>query len=171
MQIVNYGAKGITPEETPRWAVSPIIENSGNTPTRDLEFSVDLVFNEQVTAAAFERRNPYQLPFSKGVIGPRSELASAIFMIGPPNMTPIQDRKLPIGALGVIKYRDVFGDLHLTEYCYAGMVPRFNVTDYPIGQPIRIWGAFCKNHNCSDDECGPDWKERAKNRLPIDSTH
>ncbi|WP_316160552.1 hypothetical protein [Bradyrhizobium sp. SZCCHNRI20481] len=161
IQLVTYGGKGPTDEETPRWLINPIIENLGNTPTSQLKFSIDLLIGVYASSEVFEQRNPYKLSFTQGVIGPRSQMASGWLIMGPSNLTPLTGRKAPIGAMGVIKYTDVFGDRHLTEYCYSANFPPLDVKDFPKCQPIRLNGAYCERHNCADAECGPDWEKRA----------
>ncbi|WP_315783602.1 MULTISPECIES: hypothetical protein [unclassified Bradyrhizobium] len=161
LQLITYGGKGPNDEETPRWLINPVIENLGNTPTSELKFSMDIVIGNFVTSETFDQRNPYRLSFAQGVIGPRSQMASGMMIIGPLNLTPLSGRKAPVGALGVIKYKDVFGDRHLTEYCYSAIIPPLDAKDFPRGQPIRINGAYCERHNCADAECGPDWEKRA----------
>ncbi|WP_316228578.1 hypothetical protein [Bradyrhizobium sp. SZCCHNR2023] len=162
LQLINYGGKGPTDDETPRWLINPIIENLGNTPTSELKFSMDILINVFANTEVFEQRNPYKLRFDQGLLGPRSQMASGIAIFGPSNLTPLSGRKAPIGAIGVIKYKDIFGDQHLTEYCYSAIIPPLDVKDYPKGQPIRLNGAFCEKHNCADAECGPDWERRAR---------
>ncbi len=161
LQLITYGGKGPNDEETPRWLINPIIENVGNTPTSQLKFSIDMLIGGYATSETFEQRNPYKLSFTQGVIGPRSQMASGWLIMGPLNLTPLSGRKAPIGAMGVIKYTDVFGDRHLTEYCYSANIPPLDVKEFPRGQPIRIYGSYCERHNCADAECGPDWEKRA----------
>lgn len=66
---------------------------------------------------------------------------------------------------GIFKYRDIFGDPHLTEYCFSFFADQpIDFDNYPIGQSIRVGGSIdtrCAKHNCDDEDCGPDWKKRA----------
>ncbi|NPU12002.1 hypothetical protein HL666_14615 [Bradyrhizobium sp. 83002] len=163
MQFVTYGAKVDDPNESPRWVISTVLENVGNTPTRHMRSSFDFVWGPApVSAETFESRDPYKLPFGTGLIGPKSETATGLLILGPTNLTPLQKRQTHVGGIGVIKYQDIFGAPHLTEYCFTALVPPIDFTNFPIGQPIRVKGAFCERHNCADEDCGPDWKQRAQ---------
>jgi hypothetical protein len=157
-QLINYGQKvnGHT-----QWTLRPIIENTGNTSTRFLEMK------ETVSGGVGRQWNFQYImkkeKFTPYVISPRSTTLGSTFIFNLGLLGILQ----PIIAAGVIKYGDVFGDRHLTEYCYefASGDP-IDWDNYPIGQPIRISGATfiegCQKHNCEDDECGADWRERAR---------
>jgi hypothetical protein len=63
-------------------------------------------------------------------------------------------------AVGIIRYYDIFGEPHLTEF----FTP-IDGDNFPIGQPLRIRGNQCPTHNCEDDECSADWKDRAIGKI------
>src|SRR5262249_17596050 len=63
--------------------------------------------------------------------------------------------------MGIIKYADIFGDLHLVEFCHRAQFGPIDWEGVPVGQPLRIRGIACEMHNCEDNECGPDWHARA----------
>jgi hypothetical protein len=157
-QMINYGKKDNNGHLT--WQLSPAIENTGNTSTRFMEIKAPILggvargFNFSATISRGE--------FEHASIPPRSTIlgGSMGFSVGlPPGV-------LPIIAIGIVKYGDVFGDRHLTEYCYEFFpYTPIDLDNYPAGQPIRVVGATfiegCEKHNCEDDECGADWKQRA----------
>jgi hypothetical protein len=63
--------------------------------------------------------------------------------------------------MGIIKYADIFGDLHLVAFCHRAQFGAIDWERAPAGQPLRIRGIACETHNCEDNECGPDWHARA----------
>ena len=63
--------------------------------------------------------------------------------------------------MGIIKYADIFGDLHLVEFCHRAQFGAIDWEGAPAGQPLRIRGLACEAHNCEDNECGADWRARA----------
>lgn len=67
-----------------------------------------------------------------------------------------------LSAKGIITYGDVFGEDHLTEFCYRGIFPYVDWAHWPIGKPIIPFRINCPDHNCEDDECGPGWRARAE---------
>jgi hypothetical protein len=166
VRFITYGARVDDPTGTgnanPRWIVTPIIQNIGNTPTRNMRFSSDAGMGGRMTAEAFDTKSPYKETFSPAVIGPRSEIISHTIRAGPNVLIQIQQGQANIGVDGVAKYQDIFGGYHLTEFCYNTQVPPIDFVNYPVGQSIRAEAIPCTKHNCSDDECGSDWLERAK---------
>jgi hypothetical protein len=64
-------------------------------------------------------------------------------------------------AMGIITYADIFGDLHLVEFCHRAQFGPIDWEGVPAGQPLRIRGIACETHNCEDNECGSDWQARA----------
>jgi hypothetical protein len=166
VQFITYGAKVDDPDGkgnvNPRWIVTPVIENIGNTPTRNMRYSSDFAMGGGMTAETFERQSPYSESFSPASIGPKGSITTVEFRAGPNLLIQIQQRNAFLGADGVIKYQDIFGGHHLTEFCYTAQVPPIDFKNYPVGQAIRTQSILCERHNCADDECGPDWEERAK---------
>jgi hypothetical protein len=156
-QLITYGDKS---GGHLRWSLSPIIENSGNTSTRSFKIK-DAVSGGLGRAWDFYS-SISKVVFMDSVIGPRSQILGSKFDFS----LELPRVFLPLVSYGIIKYRDVFGDPHFTEYCYAFIFREpLDWDNYPAGQPIRIPGATidqCAKHNCEDDECGPDWKTRAE---------
>jgi hypothetical protein len=63
-------------------------------------------------------------------------------------------------AMGIVKYADIFGDLHLVEFCHRAQFGPIDWEGAPAGQPLRIRGLACETHNCEDNECSADWHAR-----------
>src|SRR5262249_40275547 len=64
-------------------------------------------------------------------------------------------------TMGIITYADIFGDIHLVEFCHRAQFGAIDWEGVPAGQPLRIRGIACETHNCGDNECGADWHARA----------
>src|SRR5258708_32210808 len=64
-------------------------------------------------------------------------------------------------AMGIITYADIFGDLHLVEFCHRAQFGPIDWEGVPARQPLRIRGIAGETHNCEDNEGGPDWRARA----------
>jgi hypothetical protein len=62
---------------------------------------------------------------------------------------------------GLAENADIFGDLHLVEFCHRAQFGPIDWEGAPAGQPLRIRGIACDTHNCEDNECGADWQARA----------
>lgn len=66
-----------------------------------------------------------------------------------------------LAGIGIMRYADVFGDPHLEEFCHRAQFGDMDWNGWPAGQPLRVRGIACDNHNCADEHCGPDWRARA----------
>jgi hypothetical protein len=162
IQMITYAK----PSDTGRpWQYGPIIENVGNTPTKNLRYaSSGALCSSDMSAKTVDRihiwrkRERTQWVLRDALIGPKSEIIGGRELVLTDSQIACQ---IPILAFGVIQYRDIFGQPHLVEFCY-GVTPGFvDLKSYPMGQRIRLQGAPCETHNCQDDECGSDWEERA----------
>ncbi|WP_316206734.1 MULTISPECIES: hypothetical protein [unclassified Bradyrhizobium] len=154
VQFISYSQ----PAEIGRsWSASALIENTGETPTRNLrQYTRIALGGDPEQLIAWKDKT---LQFVRNLIGPKSSGTGGIFTTD--DMQQMRDKQL-ISIAGIVKYEDVFGEPHLTEFCYKPRVPRIDFQHFPVGQPIRAFSVVCEHHNCADDECGPDWRERAK---------
>jgi hypothetical protein len=150
-------------EKPRRWQFTPLIENVGNTPTRNFRYAYAFGL---CIAPRFEREDVEKMePFRDGtkprtyksLIGPKAEIEATV--IGLQNAAI--DCPSAIASVGFAKFNDIFNRPHLVEFCYLFRLPKIDLQNFPIGQPVRVQGMACDHHNCSDEECGPDWKERA----------
>jgi hypothetical protein len=151
-----------------RWNIIPIIENFGNTPTKLLRVYSGVTIGGDVDFANIEHTIHYNIWRDSAkyewpliVLGPKAESYLGGGNVDSKQMISMIIH-LAITVLGVGKYQDVFGDHHFLEFCFAIQVPQVDYDNFPVGQPIRVPGTMCPTHNCSDEECGPDWEERAK---------
>lgn len=164
VQIITYGAHDPDDKDGSNqiWIVTPIIENTGNSPTKFLTFSTDVKIGATpMTAEEFEKLNPYGEAFSSSTIGPKSEITGSFGFLRPPQLSQLMQRKAWVGYAGVVRYHDVFGEPHLTEFCFNTVFVPINFSSFPVGQPIKLKSVPCMRHNCSDDECGAHWKQLA----------
>jgi hypothetical protein len=149
------------PSDTGRtWLAFPLIENTGNTQTRNLTTFTQGTIGSPTD---FPWNDPAkQRPRAHRLIGPKGSAIAQKLGADPAGFNQLQMGPR-LGAAGIIRYRDIFGGWHLTEYCYVAQpVTHLNFQTFPANQPIRAEGQLCEDHNCADDECGPGWEERAK---------
>jgi hypothetical protein len=156
-QLINYGKKI---NGHLQWTLRPIIENTGNTSPRGLQMKESILGGVGPQWSFDSIKKSRYMP---GVIPPHSVILGSTFgfSVGLPQIM------MPAIAAGIIKYRDIFGESHLTEYCFTFLsYEPIDFDNYPAGQPIRVSGMIfdpqCIKHNCDDEDCGADWKERAE---------
>jgi hypothetical protein len=99
---------------------------------------------------------------SEAVLAPKTQVllpGKFTYWLGVPSVM------FPVLSFGTARYRDVFGDPHLTRFCYAFLLNQpIDWDNYPVGQPIHVPGVTapqCAKHNCEDEECGPAWEKLA----------
>jgi len=151
-RFVHYGAKNENGRT--QWTVSPLIDNTGNTGTRGMLMSSIISATGESDFDALEKTD-----FAPALILPKSEMTGAVASMDGRALDLLRGGGLI--AMGIVRYADIFGDLHLVEFCHRA---QFGVIDWegaPVGQPLRINGIACDAHNCEDNECGPDWQVRA----------
>jgi hypothetical protein len=153
-QFINYGNKigGLT-----QWIVAPIIENTGNTGTHGMMISTSGGVGRVDAKWTFEK-----MVLNPAVILPKSEITGTILGMQSDSFTQLEASGQQLIGRGVARYNDVFGYPHLVEFCHIAFLPSINWEAFPAGQPLRISGIQCPDHNCEDEECGDDWKDRAK---------
>jgi len=100
-----------------------------------------------------------QAVFAPALVLPKSEMTGAVFSMDGRGLDQLRGGGLI--TMGIAKYADVFGDLHLVEFCHRAQFGAIDWEGVPAGQPLRIRGIACETHNCEDNECGPDWHARA----------
>jgi hypothetical protein len=161
MRFISYEP---TTDPNRKWQISDVLTNVGNTPTRHLRFVPRLGVCFTGTAAqidvndTFPWRNTAKSAYSRNLIGPKSDIDGATIIFSNVKIAcPIA-----LTSRGVIKYEDIFGYPHITEFChYIASIDDFK--NFPAGQSVSAGARPCENeHNCVDEECGPDWKQRAK---------
>jgi hypothetical protein len=159
------------------WMVLPVVENSGNTPTKHLRWmnalsvtlgpeqnpdkiAVDIEKNSSVTPS----------PWNYGILGPKARMT--LDFAGNPvflsesviSELPELDRvKGKMMWQGVIRYHDIFPDTpeHLTKFCYFVRADR---ADADGQEGVRTpYLNQCGGHtNCADDECKQETASNGK---------
>jgi hypothetical protein len=157
---VTYGYKFANSIQL--WTIFSIVENIGNTPTRNLEMRG---MTEHGGKTQFQILDHYNWKDAlksagrRGVIGPKSETIFLGFETAANDLAQIAEWDTRIGQhyrlemAGIITYQDIFNERHITEFCFAVYLPRTDFEHYAIGQAIRSDAELCPKHNCADDEC------------------
>ncbi len=137
-----------------KWNFGAVIKNVGNTQTRNLRFhgGTDMGFPSD---AEFDKLKREQT-FARAFLGPHSETLAAELRFANSILG------VPVGAIGVIRYQDIFEERHYSEFCFAARIPPIDFYKFPANEAIYVGGLLCGHHNCTDDECGDDWLEQAK---------
>jgi len=151
-RFVHYGAKN--EDGRTQWTVSPLIDNTGNTGTREMLMTSIISATGESDFDALEKAE-----FAPALILPKSDMPGAVASMDGRALDLLRGGGLI--AMGIIKYADIFGDLHLVEFCHRAQFGAIDWEGAPAGQPLRIRGIACEAHNCEDNECGPDWHARA----------
>jgi hypothetical protein len=151
-RFVHYGAKNENGRT--QWTVSPVIDNTGNTGTRGMLMTSIVSATGEADFDALEKTD-----FAPALILPKSEMTGAVASMDGGALDLLRGGGLI--TMGIITYADIFGDLHLVEFCHRAQFGAIDWEGAPAGQPLRIRGIACEAHNCEDNECSPDWRARA----------
>src|SRR5262249_44812913 len=141
IQFVTYS--DVT-DTTRSWEVAPIIENVGNTPTRNLRYTTRVGFCPQNPMGdrydtGINWRSPPKADLVRNAIGPKSEIIGAYQRFG--NVT--LNCAWSVGFAGLVKFDDIWGHAHLFEFCGATTPHTIDFQHFPAGQRIRIAGFAC----------------------------
>jgi hypothetical protein len=145
-----------------------ILENSGNTPTRNLEVFVDSqfdlheinsppdpdrvrpIFAPSDPADYFERRQR-EWPPQPVVIGPKG--LAQINIGGPPksHLDEMAKKRADGYVFGVAYYDDVFkgSKRHISKFCFV-------VQPVKDADKTKVGYGLCQHWNCADEECETD---------------
>lgn len=162
---------------------TPIIVNSGNTPTKDLEFVVIDPYSDAVIRGGADQHPIGPLPPDIGPLDPErffddgmDELQKIIigpqkYILGPkvalPAITPpfeitaekfqlVRNRTYGHYYYGAIRYHDSFDGTktHITKYCFNINNSQMNPAGVTTG--MLPFYTICKHWNCADEECDKD---------------
>jgi hypothetical protein len=146
------------------WMLTPQVENSGTTPTRNLRWIVAPGFTfateEDIpkVAADVEAQTPdLNRAWNYGVLGPRAHM-SLDYAGNASGLLDTAASGLAVGIVkmlfqGVLRYNDIFADTdeHVTKFCYWIRVDFSNSEKTAVGDPYaRQCGGYT---NCTDNEC------------------
>jgi hypothetical protein len=154
------------------WEFAVRAENSGSTPTRDLEY---LTISDGASPTDPEDvfvqtpKNGYDAPdrliqrWPGTFIGPKAEttLLGSFFGLPITHVTEMAEKRQNYYVRGVIHYRDAFAGTpeHVTKFCYA-------VIPYKNGTETRVNTDRCLYWNCADEDCKAD-RERYDHDLKV----
>jgi hypothetical protein len=140
------------------------IENTGTTAATDLEITANMFTkpSSEKWPVPFDfpdaqPSRPGQDPLPRA-LGPKETTIASISLLEQGCLSLIARNQLQMLVWGRIKYKDVFGVPHKTNFCwqYVG-----RGLDYPSGTiPTTIFFP-CPWHNCTDDQC-KDWPDNRR---------
>jgi hypothetical protein len=147
---INYDGIGY-------WFFRVRAQNSGNTPTRNLQYVVTTARAPTDPEDIFRVTPDYVSKF-RGIIGPKTTLP-VFGLSGLPAKTieEMATRRENYFVFGVFHYQDWFSNLsnHLTKFCFAAI-------PYLEGDKVNVRYEPCLFWNCADDECETDKREYEK---------
>jgi hypothetical protein len=108
-RFVHYGAKNENGRV--QWSVSPLIDNTGNTGTREMLMTSIISPAGEPDFDALEKAE-----FAPALILPKSEMTGAVAAMDGHALDLLRGGGLI--TMGILKYADIFGDLHLVEFCH-----------------------------------------------------
>ncbi|MCE9650243.1 MAG: hypothetical protein K8R18_11540 [Parvibaculum sp.] len=175
LAAVPFGANN---SSTTLYDWTTIIENSGDTPTRNLIVKIGLITKAGFVVSDLpgatspiamtpEGPSDPEHPYSPDKSESGYELNSFRIVLGPHGTAPIDGMALPILNVarsipygrfsqtyeyGILRYRDIFPGTpeHITKFCYkVVLAPNEHGVSVPTYRLCRHW-------NCADDECAQD---------------
>jgi heme/copper-type cytochrome/quinol oxidase subunit 2 len=171
-------AKGVTIDQTVMrgyWTFAIPVENSGNTPTREMESLTISSQNAPGDPEDIFVRTPKSAYDAPGVIpqrwggsllGPKAQTHLLGSQTGLPSMavSKMADDRQNYYISGVIHYRDAFAGTpaHVTKFCYV-------VVPYKEGTETRVSYDRCLYWNCADEDCKAD-RERYDHDFKVANT-
>jgi hypothetical protein len=130
------------------WRFRPTWENSGTTPTRQLELYGGAIWQpaELDKGYAF----PGQIDSVPLVLGPKAIIWAKDISIPVSKIQAAHNGALHVYIFGAAKYRDVFDDTppHITRFC-----TKITVDGDPTNATAKIWLGAHFEHNCADEDC------------------
>src|SRR5215472_19285916 len=119
-----------------RERISPLIENTGTTGTGGMLMNTIISSAGEPDFESLEKA-----AFSPALILPKSEMTGAVFSMDRRGLDLLRGGGLI--TMGIITYADIFGDLHLVEFCHGAQFGPIDWEGVPAGQPLRIRGIAC----------------------------
>lgn len=140
------------------WRISARAENTGNTPTRNLQYSTTNVVTNCELPPGFRFESTREPSFT--LIGPKQHFLVNHVGLRVESLLSAKRDEVWFYVYGWIEYDDVFGvRRHRTEFCYR---------IYPYGDPSRdgcdFGYLFHSDYNGADDEC--DHQRVTREKIP-----
>jgi hypothetical protein len=132
------------------------IENTGTTAATDLEITANMFTKPSSEKWPVPFDFPDAQPSRPGqnpqprALGPKETTIASISSLEQGCLSLIARNQLQMLVWGRIRYKDVFGARHKTNFCwqYVG-----RGLDYPLGTTPTTLFFPCPWHNCTDDDC------------------
>jgi hypothetical protein len=160
------------------WEMSISFENTGNTPTRNLKtyYSCRMSQDDLITdpeTIKIDKPSVFDvaaLPPEQGTIGPHQSRNVEPCILWQYRNNDIMVKSVPKYYtryyFGRAEYRDVLDSaiIHISEFCYFTWVAE----SLPSVDTVDHWRAktgTCPTHNCTDDQCSQQDRDRAAKDL------
>jgi len=131
------------------WHVQLQWENSGTTPSKDLEMLINWQFGDKPIPIGFDF--PNHAPEVPYVLGPKATVFCGPVKIPVAVLLGIQQGTVHAYIWGTARYRDVFKGTpqHVTKFCWKIT----GVLGDPTTQNMTFTWAAHEEHNCADEDC------------------
>ena len=139
-----------------RFAINPVWENVGNTPTRDMTIYTNPA--KEIVRPLMDMSMPKTPNISPGMLAPHGTgMGSSTYVTGD-QLLAIRDGKLKMYMWGWTKYRDVFDATPGRQSRFSIIITSFQ-GDPNVSGEASVSGPPCgqygDNYECTDSECGP----------------
>jgi hypothetical protein len=136
------------------WALSPIWENNGNTPTKNLRLNSNFFYSDSPLQANF--LFPPKGESIPTMLGPHAIVGGdKIYILGDA-LVEVQNGSKFLYIWGSAIYQDVFAGTaqHITKFCFEIKNITGDPTQpYSVQNPLGIDFSHYKKNNCRDEEC------------------
>jgi hypothetical protein len=112
----NWGPTGDFRPDT-GWGITLAFENSGNTPTKDLNIEIFCPFSKTLIDDPYQPKLDGATVHTKRVLGPKQKTIGGACVFDTKDLLDVQKGKWLLYIVGKAEYQDVFGESHITEFC------------------------------------------------------
>jgi hypothetical protein len=133
------------------WGVSLFVENSGNTPVKNLNIDLSCPQGREIVD------DPLNTPKLEGpsvhlkrVLGPKQKTTGGTCIFDMAAMQDFQRKGWLLYIVLQAHYEDIFGEKHTTEFCDVIFGLGGNLK---TGNSLSSSSTPCRTHNCADEEC------------------
>jgi hypothetical protein len=139
-----------------RFAINPVWENVGNTPTRDMQIYTNPA--KEIKHPLLDMSMPKTPNIAPGMLAPHTTgMGSSTYVTGD-QLLAIRDGRLRMYMWGWARYRDVFAGTPMRQSRFCILINTFQ-GDPNVPGEASVSGSPCgqygDNYECSDQECGP----------------
>lgn len=157
-----FGMKGVA------WSASAVLENSGNSPTKDMIVTTVCTpsFEPMNDPARIEKTNllykSRTVDFRRMVFGPKQIARAGFCPVSALNeILSLFPGGIHLYVHGAVMYHDIFDDqhVHLTDFCFDNV--NFNAGGTTNDPTMTAFSFACRNRNCVDEECSAEQQKAA----------